>query len=109
MQPGNELMRSRRKPPALRARSAALALTAVAALGLAACSSSSSGGASTSPASSAGAAAPSSGAAGQPYQLVSIQDEAGSNAQLVKDGTTAAIDAINAAGGIDGHQVELSF
>jgi ABC-type branched-subunit amino acid transport system substrate-binding protein len=109
MQPGNELTRSRRKPLALRARSAALALTAVAALGLAACSSSSSGGASTSPASSTGAAAASSGAAGQPYQLVSIQDEAGSNAQLVKDGTTAAIDAINAAGGIDGHQVELSF
>jgi ABC-type branched-subunit amino acid transport system substrate-binding protein len=109
MQPGNELTRSRRKPPAPRARSAALALTAVAALGLAACSSSSSGGSSTSPASSTGAAAASSGAAGQPYQLVSIQDEAGSNAQLVKDGTTAAIDAINAAGGIDGHQVDLSF
>jgi branched-chain amino acid transport system substrate-binding protein len=118
MQPGNELTRSRRKAPVSRGRSAAVALTAltaVAALGLAACSSSSSGGASTSPASSTGAvsstgaAAASSGGAGQPYKLVSIQDEAGSNAQLVKDGTTAAADAINAAGGIDGHQVELSF
>jgi ABC-type branched-subunit amino acid transport system substrate-binding protein len=92
-----------------RGRSAAVALTAVAALGLAACSSSSGGGASTSPASSTGAAAATSGAVGQSYKLVSIQDEAGNNAQLIKDGTTAAVDAINAGGGIDGHQVALSF
>jgi ABC-type branched-subunit amino acid transport system substrate-binding protein len=115
MQPGNKLTQSQRKPPALRARSAALALTAVAALGLAACSSSSSGGATTSPASSTGAgsstaaAAAASGAAGTTYKLVSVQDEAGSNAQLVQDGTTAAIDSINAAGGIDGHPIALSF
>src|SRR3984957_5263873 len=104
MQAGNKLTRSRRKPPVLRARSAAVALTAVAALGLAACSSSSSGGAtttpasSTSPGSSTASAAASSGAPGTPYKLVSVQDEAGSNAQLVEDGTTAAIDSINAAG-----------
>ena len=54
---------------------------------------------------STGAAA----ASGTPYKLYSVQDEAGSNAQLVEDGTTAAIDSINAAGGIDGHPIALTF
>jgi ABC-type branched-subunit amino acid transport system substrate-binding protein len=82
-------------------------VSAVAALGLAACGSS--GGGSAVGADSPAAAGGSSKPTLPPYKLVSIQDQAGTNADLVKAGATAAIDEINASGGVNGHPLELTY
>jgi ABC-type branched-subunit amino acid transport system substrate-binding protein len=44
----------------------------------------------------------------QPYKLFTIQDNVGSHQAWISAGTTAAIDAVNDSGGVNGHKVELT-
>lgn len=78
---------------------AAATIAAVLSLSAAACSSSS------SPSSSGSA---STTAKLAPYELETVQDPAGSNPQYVAAGTQAAISAINASGGVNGHPIMLT-
>lgn len=82
---------------------AAAGIAAVLCVSAAACSSSSNSGSAGSASVSASTAAKLS-----PYELETVQDQAGSNPQYVAAGTQAAISAINASGGVNGHPIVLT-
>lgn len=43
------------------------------------------------------------------FVLYSVQDDAGNNRAFITGGATAAVDSINAAGGVDGHPIKIVY